>query len=80
MIHQSKSLYNIGPSQTCKAEFFTEIVFGYKPLTVFLKISNLDVLMVSQDASKKTFYILFGKILCHVIPTPVCLRLLFQKM
>ena len=47
MIHQSKSLYNIGPSQTCKAEFFTEIVSGYKPLTVFLKISNLDVLMVS---------------------------------
>ena len=54
MIHQSKSRsifqdpqstskYFLGPSQTSKVEFFTEIVFGYKPLTVFLKISKLDV-------------------------------------
>ena len=43
MIHQCKSWYYLGPSQTCKVEFFTEIVFGYKPLTYFLKIFNLDV-------------------------------------
>ena len=43
MIHQSKSRYYLGSSQTSKVEFFTEIIFGYKPLTVFLKVTNLDV-------------------------------------
>ena len=42
MIHQSKSRYYLGPSQTSKVESFMEIVFGYKPL-VFLKTSNFDV-------------------------------------
>ena len=42
MIHQSKSQYYLGPSQTSMVEFFTEI-FGCKPLIVFLKISNLDM-------------------------------------
>ena len=30
-IHQSKSWYYLGPSQTFKLEFFVEIVFGYQP-------------------------------------------------
>ena len=38
-IHQSKSWYYLGHSQISKAE----IVFGYKPLTLFLKSSNLNV-------------------------------------
>ena len=46
MIHQSKSRYYLGPSQTFKVDFFTKIVYGYKPLTIFLKISNLDVWLV----------------------------------
>ena len=29
MIHQSKSLYYLGPYETSKVEFFPEIVFGY---------------------------------------------------
>ena len=33
----------IRTSQATKVEFFTENVFGYKQLTVFLKTSNLDV-------------------------------------
>ena len=28
-IHQSKSRYYLGPSQTSKVEFFAEIVFDY---------------------------------------------------
>ena len=31
-IYQSKSWYYLGLCQTSKMEFFTEIVFGYKPL------------------------------------------------
>ena len=42
-IHQTKSLYYLGPSQTSKAEFFEGIIFGYKPLTFFVKSSNLNV-------------------------------------
>ena len=41
-IHQSKGWYYLGPSQTSKVEFLAEIVFGCKPLTFFLKSSNLD--------------------------------------
>ena len=41
--HQSKSWYYLEPSQTSKVEFFPEILFGYKPLTIFVKSSNLDV-------------------------------------
>ena len=41
-IPESKSWYYLGPSQTSKVEFFAEIVFGYKPLTFFVKSSNLD--------------------------------------
>ena len=40
MIHQSKNRYYLGPSQTSKVYFFAEIVFDYKLLTFFLKISN----------------------------------------
>ena len=36
-IHQSKSWYYLGPSQTSKMEFFGEIVFSYKPLTLLEK-------------------------------------------
>ena len=42
----SKSRYYLGPSQTSKVESFVEMVFGYKPLTSFLKSSNLDVWLV----------------------------------
>ena len=43
MIHQSKSCYSLGPSQTSKVDFFAEIVFGCKPLTFFIQCHNLDV-------------------------------------
>ena len=60
-----------------------EIVFGYKPLMFFVKISKLDVWLVTWDASKNTFYVLLVKILHlgkkHLIYTPVCLSLLFQE-
>ena len=46
MIHQSKCWYYLGPFQTFKAELFAKIVFGYKPLTFFVKNSNLDVSLV----------------------------------
>ena len=42
-IHQSKGWYYLGPSQTSKMESFAEIVFAYKPLTFFVKSSNLEV-------------------------------------
>ena len=35
MIHQGKSRHYLGPSETSKAEFFEDIVFGYKLLTNF---------------------------------------------
>ena len=44
--HQGKSWYYLGPSQTSKVESLAEIVFGYKPLTFFVKSSNLDVWLV----------------------------------
>ena len=46
MIHQSKCWYYLGPFQTFKAELSAKIVFGYKPLTFFVKSSNLDVSLV----------------------------------
>ena len=46
-LHQSKSWHYLGHSQTSKLEFLAEIVFGYKPLTLFIKISNLNVWLVS---------------------------------
>ena len=42
-IHQSKSWYYLGPFQTFKVEHSAKIIFGYKPLTFFVKSSNLDV-------------------------------------
>ena len=37
-IHRCKSWYYFGPSQTSKLDFFfAEIVFGWKPLTFFVK-------------------------------------------
>ena len=41
-IHQ-KSWYYSGPFETSKGELFAKIVFGYNPLTFFVKGSNLDV-------------------------------------
>ena len=45
-IHQSKSWYSLGHSQTCKVDFLAEIVFGCKPLTFFVKGYNLGVSLV----------------------------------
>ena len=45
-IHQSKSWYCLGSSQTSKVEFLEEIVFGWKSQTFFVKSSNLDVWLV----------------------------------
>ena len=45
-IHQSKSWYSLGLCQTSKVDFFAEIVFGYKPLMLFVKGSILDVWLV----------------------------------
>ena len=42
-MHQSKCWYYLGPFQTFKAELFAKIVFGYKPLSFFVKTSNLDI-------------------------------------
>ena len=42
-IHQNKSWHYSGPFQTSKMEIFAKIAFGYKPLTFFVKSSNLDV-------------------------------------
>ena len=39
-------IYYLGPCRTSKAEIFAKIVFGYKPLTFFVKSSNLDVSLV----------------------------------
>ena len=39
-IHQSKSLYSLGPSQTSKVHL------NWKPLTIFVKSYNLDVWLV----------------------------------
>ena len=41
-IHQHKSWYYSGPIQKAKVEFFAKIIVGYKPLTLFVKSSNLD--------------------------------------
>ena len=46
MIHQSKCWYYLGPFQTFKAELFAKIVFGYKPLSLFVKTSNLHASLV----------------------------------
>ena len=45
-IHQSKSWYSLGSSQTSKVDFFAEVVFGCKPLTFFVKGFNLDVWLI----------------------------------
>ena len=45
-IHQSKSWYSLGHSQTSKVDFLAEIVFGCKPLTFFVKGYNLGVSLV----------------------------------
>ena len=45
-IEQIKNCYYLGPSQTPKMVFFAEIVFGNKPLTFFVKSSNLNVSLV----------------------------------
>ena len=39
-------IYYLGSFRTSKAEIFAKIVFGYKPLTFFVKSSNLDVSLV----------------------------------
>ena len=39
-IHQSKSWYSLGPSQTSKVDLFAEIVFGYKLLTFIVKATT----------------------------------------
>ena len=67
MIRQSKSWHYLGPSRRSKVDFFAEIVFGYKPLTIFVKGSNLNVWLVPASWKK------------HVISTPICLSLLFQE-
>ena len=53
MVHQSKCWYYLGAFQTFKAELFAKIVFGYKLLNFFVKISNLDVSLVLEGASNK---------------------------
>ena len=45
-IHQSKSWYSLGPSQTSKVDFSAEIIFDCKPLTFFVQGYNLDVWLV----------------------------------
>ena len=80
MIHQSKSQYYLGPSQTSMVEFFTEI-FGCKPLIVFLKISNLDMTGSIRCFQKHFLFFVsedFASWKKHVISTPVGLSLLFQ--
>ena len=42
-IHQNKIWYYLGPIQFSKVELFAKIVFGYKPLTFYVKSFNLDV-------------------------------------
>ena len=42
-IHQSKSWYSLGPSQTSKVDFFAETVFGCKSLTFFVKCYDLVI-------------------------------------
>ena len=39
-IHQGKSWYFLGPSQTSKVDVFAEIIFGCKPLTLFFKTTT----------------------------------------
>ena len=39
-------LYYLGAFQTFKVGLFAKIVFGYKPLTFFVKSSSLDVSLV----------------------------------
>ena len=39
-IHQGKSWYSLGPSQTSKVDVFAEIIFGCKPLTLFFKTTT----------------------------------------
>ena len=46
-VHQSKSWYYLGLFQIFKVELLAKIVSGYKPLTLFLKSSNLDISLVS---------------------------------
>ena len=46
-VHQSKSWYDLGLFQIFKVELLAKIVSGYKPLTLFLKSSNLDISLVS---------------------------------
>ena len=82
-IHQSKSWYYLGPFWTSKVELFAKIVFGYKPLTFFVKNSNQMFDLFYKTLPINTFYVLLAKILHlekkHVISTPVCLSLLFQE-
>ena len=55
MIHQIKCWYYLGHFHTLKAELFAKIVFGCKPLTFFVKSSNLDLSLVLYGASDKFF-------------------------
>ena len=58
-IHQSKSWYYLGPSKTSKAQS----AFGYRPLTFFIKSSNLNRDLLQKTLLKNTFYVFLVKIL-----------------
>ena len=79
MIHQSKSCYSLGPSQTSKVDFFAEIVFGCKPLTFFYTRPQLRCLTDSIRRFQKNIEMILHLEKKHVPCIPVCLTLLFQK-
>ena len=83
-MHQSESWYYLGPSQTSKVEFLAEIVFGYNPLTFFVKSSNLDVWLDPYIRGFQKHFLCFVSEVLHlgkkyVISKPVCLSSLFQE-
>ena len=48
---QNSELYS-GPCQTSKMEYFTKLVIGFQPLTIFAKSSILGVEQGSQSVSE----------------------------
>ena len=67
-IHQSKSWYYLGPSQTSKMEFFWEIVFSYKPLTLLEKAPTYLFDWFYKTLPKNTFQVFVSEILTHFSP------------
>ena len=62
-IHQSKSWYYLGPFQTSEVELLAKIVFGYKPVTDFVKSFNLKMSdWFHKTLPINTFYVLLKKI------------------